>query len=447
MLSKFKDKKVLIFGLGLNQGGVGSAKFFARSGAKVRVTDLKSSDTLKPSIDQLKEFPNIEYSLGGHKNDDIDWANVIIKNPAIKEDNPYIAYAKEKGKVIESDFSIFLEFVNQKKIITVTGTKGKSTTSSLIYEAVKASGKEVVFAGNIGKSILDLIPYLEKDPWIIVEISSFQLQALKDKRFAPYITVITNIYPDHLNYHTNMYSYIETKRLITQFQTPEDFLFLNKDDPILNNPKFTGGLSANIIFYSRDDLPKDFEPMLAGEHNLSNCAAALAVVQRFSVTKDGALKIMQIFKGIEFRLQFIKNWKGFKIYNDSTATNPSATIEALKTLGKNIILICGGMNKNMDYTKLSEAIDERCKALYFLEGDVVDEIICNMKDQTIIEGRFYNLDKLLLTLKQNLESNSYFKKGDIILFSPAATSFNLFQNEFDRGRKFNKAIEKVFQQG
>jgi len=138
-------------------------------------------------------------------------------------------------------------------------------------------------------------------------------------------------------------------------------------------------------------------------------------------------------------------------YNDTTATNPSATIQALKALGikdedkePNVILICGGMNKNMDYKELSETIDWYAKAVYFLEGDVVDEIICNMNEKPIIEGRFDNLEKLLLTLKQNLLENNYFKKGDIILFSPAATSFNLFQNEFDRGRKFNKAVEKVF---
>ncbi len=198
-----------------------SALFFAKKGDDVRVTDLKNEGALKPSLDKLKSYNNISYTFGEHKNEDIDWADIIIRNPAIKDSNPYIKYALEKGKRVETDFSIFLDFADQKKIIAVTGTKGKSTTASLIYEVLKkAEGPErsrrVVFAGNIGKSILDTIPFLKENPWIVVEISSFQLQALKDKHFAPYIAVITNIYPDHLNWHTSMEEYIQAKKIVTK---------------------------------------------------------------------------------------------------------------------------------------------------------------------------------------------------------------------------------------
>ncbi|OGE43230.1 UDP-N-acetylmuramoylalanine--D-glutamate ligase [Candidatus Daviesbacteria bacterium RIFCSPLOWO2_01_FULL_36_8] len=448
-MNSYKGINVLIFGLGLNQGGVGSAKFFATQGANVRVTDLKSEEILKPSIDLLKEFPKIEYSLGEHKNDDIDWADLIIKNPSVKSGNIYIEYAKSKGKKIETDMGIFFNLVDKSKIIGVTGTKGKSTTASLIYEAFKAGGKKTILAGNIGKSVLDSIPLIQKDTLVVLEISSFQLEGLSSHKVSPKYAVVTNIYPDHLNYYPGMLEYISAKRLITQFQTNDDYLFLNKDDVTLNNPKFITGLSANIIFYSKSDLPGDlpagrqgFNPTLMGEHNLENMAAALKVVQIFGLDEKQILQALSDFKGVPFRMELIRTWNGVKIINDTTATTPDAAIAALKSFNEKIILICGGMNKGMDYKKLGQTIDDHAKAVYFLEGDIVDEIIENFGNQSVIKGRFNNFEELLLKLKDDLGGDL---KEDIILFSPAGTSYNLFQNEFDRGRQFNKAVEKIFQ--
>lgn len=464
-MDSYKDKKILIFGLGLNQGGVGSAKFFAKQGAAVRVTDLKSKKILQPSLDQLKNSPNISYTLGKHLNEDINWADLIIKNPAVNPGNKYIEYALKKGKRVEQDMGIFLDFVKhqQIKIIGVTGTKGKSTTASLIYEMLKYQGvkpahlqgvldkSEVLLAGNIGKSVLDTIPFIKPDTLIVLEISSFQLESFSQHQVSPKWAVITNIYPDHLNYYKNMDEYIAAKRIIGLYQTKDDLLFIRKDDPMVDNSKFLGGFKAKIIRFSKNDLPKDFHPHLKGEHNLENTAGAYVLGEIFELDEKTILNTLSQFKGIPFRMELIKNWHGFKIYNDTTATNPSATIEALKALGPkkedeeaNIILICGGMNKGMDYKELSQAIDWHAKAVYFLEGDVVDDIICEMNETPSIMGRFNNIETLLISVKQNIKTNPYFKKGDIILFSPAATSFNLFQNEFDRGRKFNEAVKKIF---
>src|SRR3989344_6391525 len=207
--------KVLIFGLGLNQGGVGAAKFFARQKIQVRVSDLKNKEALKPSLDQLKSY-RIEYILGKHRYQDIDWADLIIKNPAIKPGNPYIKYATKKGKQVETDMGIFLQYVKPSQIIGVTGTKGKSTTVSLIYEVLKKSKGvklshlegglrwHLLFAGNIGKSVLDTIPFIKSDTLVVLELSSFQLQAFRKHRISPKWAIITNIFPDHLNYYQNM---------------------------------------------------------------------------------------------------------------------------------------------------------------------------------------------------------------------------------------------------
>lgn len=436
-MNSWSQKKVLVFGLGLNQGGAGTAKFFASHESNVRVTDLRDKKILQPSIDELKKFPQIEYSLGGHKNEDIDWADLIIKNPAVKRDNKFLEYARKKEKVIETDFGIFFQLVNKSQIIAVTGTKGKSTTASLIYEVLKKNGKKAVLAGNIGRSVLDTLNIIKKNTLIVLEISSFQLEGLLPHKVSPRFAVVTNIYPDHLNYYPNMFEYISAKRLIAQFQTKDDFLFINKDNSILNNSKFVKGLSSSIIFYSKNDLPENFKPTLLGKHNLENYAAALAVAQKFSISKNKAIKAVNKFKGIEFRLQLIKNWNGIKIFNDTTATGPDSAIKALQTFPDSIV-ICGGMNKGMRYQKFVKILEKKAKKVFLLIGDSTDEIKKLIKNKKIIFGTYDDIEKLLKDVKRTAEP------GDTILFSPGATSFNLYKNEFDRGRKFNEAVEKIF---
>ncbi len=444
----YKDKKILILGLGLNQGGVGTARFFASLGAKVKVTDLKSKEILKDSLSQLKDFPDIEYTLGEHKNEDIIWADIIIRNPAIRDNNPYLQCAQEIGKQVETDLSIFLQIANQKKIIAVTGTKGKSTTASLIYEVMKLSGKEVIFAGNIGKSILEVIPFLKNDPWIVVEISSFQLHCLKYKNFSPHIALITNIYPDHLNWHSSMEEYIEAKKIVAKGQTADDFLFISCNK-ILNRDDFLKGIKSQISFFCEEDFSEDNRNIdfpLKGSANLENYAAAESVCETIGIDKNIILQAFQNFRGQPFRMEEIGEYRRIKIINDSTSTNPIATIHALASLGNpNVILIAGGMNKGMEYHKLAAEIEtyNPAKALFLIEGDATDELKKYLRKPFIVKGKgqYNNLDELLNDIKKIAEP------GDIILFSPGATSFNLFQNEFDRGRKFNTAVEKVFGAG
>lgn len=429
--------KVLVFGLGLNGGGVGSAKYFAKHNDEVRVTDLKSADSLKPSADELKKFSNISYTFGEHKNKDIDWADLIIKNPSVKPGNPYIEYAKRQGKEIETDMGIFLQFVKPSQIIGITGTKGKSTTASLIYDVLNKIKPDTVFAGNIGKSVLDTIPFITPETLVILEISSFQLEAFNEKKLSPKWAVISNITPDHLNYYQTMDEYISAKKIIGKYQTKDDFLLIRKHDPVVDQKDFLAELNGNIIRFSKDDLPKNFNPGLSGIHNMENMAAALAVAKTFGIDKKSTLKKLQNFKGVPFRMELIRVWNGIKIYNDTTATGPDAGIRALQTL-PNCILIAGGMNKNMPYEEYVKTLEENAKKVFFLEGDSTEEIKRLIINKDLIAGTYNDLETLLIEAKEMT------KDGDVILFSPAATSFNLFQNEFDRGRKFNEAVRKVF---
>ncbi len=427
--------KVLIFGLGLNGGGVGSAKFFAKKGADVKITDLKEAKILKSSIDQLNKFKNITYTLGQHKFEDIDCADLIIKNPGIKQENPFIKNALKKGKRVEQDMGIFLDFVKPEQIIGVTGTKGKSTTVALVYEILKPQGN-IILAGNIGKSVLDIIPHLRPKTLVILELSSFQLESFDQHQISPKWAVITNITPDHLNYHKNMNDYVNAKQLITKYQTKDDFLIIRKNDPLVDKENFQKG-KAKIIRFSKEDLPAKLKPKLLEEHNLENMAGALSIGKIFKIKPKSATKIFSSFKEIPYRLELIKIWRGVKIYNDTTATSPESGSKALKSL-PNSIVIAGGMNKKMSYKSYVKDLQKYAKRVFFLAGDSTDKIKKSMKKKELIAGEYDNLAKLLTAVKKEV------KRGDTILFSPAATSFNLFQNEFDRGRKFNQTVKKVF---
>ncbi|MBI2011577.1 UDP-N-acetylmuramoyl-L-alanine--D-glutamate ligase [Candidatus Daviesbacteria bacterium] len=434
----YRNKKVLIFGLGLNQGGVGSAKFFAQEKAVVKVTDLKDVKTLKSSIDQLKRYKNIKFILGKHDKKDFSWADLIIKNPAIKPDNTFLKYTNKIGKQVEMDMGIFLQFVKPSQIIGITGTKGKSTTASLIYEVLKTKFHNLIFAGNIGTSVLDKVRQIKENSLVVLELSSFQLESFDKKKVSPKWAIITNIFPDHLNYYPSMKSYVEAKRAIIKYQQPGDTLFLNREDKISTSSEFLKNLYSKIIFTSKDDLPKSFKPSLKGEHNLANIASALLVAKNFEVEESVALSRLEKFKGVEFRMQLVNDYKGVKIYNDTAATNPDAAIAALETFPHSL-LIAGGMNKNLRLNDFAKAIDKYSKQVFFLEGDATNQLKKLMKRKNKIAGVYKNLSDVVQFVKQVA------KRGDVILFSPGATSFNLFQNEFDRGRKFNEAVKKVFQ--
>ncbi len=450
----FKDKKVLIMGLGINGGGLGSTKFFAKAGADVRVTDMMNAEFLKSSMDELKEFSNIEYFLSGYRFEDFEWADIIIKNPSVKPEDEYIAFAKEKNKQIETDVSIFLQFVDRKNVLGITGTKGKSTTSTLTAHILKkVLGEEkVLLAGNIGKSMLDVIPFLSDDSIVILELSSFQLMIFQQNKLSVHRAAVTNIYPDHLNYHGTMEEYIKAKRSIAAYQSEDDLLFIRKSDDVTSSGSFLEGLKAKVeyseVSWILDQVQDDpTSPRLRGAgvlpeilqstHNLENFAQAAKIAESFGVSVEQAIEAVQDFKGVEFRQQLIKTWNGIKIINDTTATTPNAAVVAVKTY-PDCILIAGGMDKGLPYEELAQAFDQYPKAIYFIEGSATDKLKELMKEQEKIRGTWNNFEEILEQVKKAAI------EGDTVIFSPGGTSFNFFKNEFDRGRKFNASVEKVF---
>jgi UDP-N-acetylmuramoylalanine--D-glutamate ligase len=454
-----KNKKVLVMGLGLIGGGVSLIKWLVKQKAKITVTDLKTKNELKPSLRKLKNLP-IKYVLGRHRKIDFKRADLIIKNPAVLNNSPYLEEARKNKIPIETDLSLFFNFF-KGLVIGVTGTKGKSTTSTLIYEILKSAKKKVFLAGNIGKTPLNYLK--NKKKIAVLEISSFQLENLTK---SPQIAVITNIYPDHLDRYRNFKNYLEVKKNIFKYQNQKDFLILNYENKILK--KIISEVPSNVVLFSKKEFKKWPKSELVvyvqknkillkrknkkkivcsikdikiiGEHNLENVLAAIAVSGLLNI-KPKTIKIaLKKIKKIPNRIELIRSFKGVKYYNDTTATNPEATVAALKTFkskNKKIILIAGGSDKKLNYKKLTSLIKKKCKAVILLPGEASLKINRELKK---IKQKIYLAKNMKIAVEIAKKTS---KRGDIVLLSPASASFGLFKNEFDRGQQFIKEVKKL----
>lgn len=419
MKKLFKGKKVTIMGLGLLGGGVGAARFFVKQGAKVLVTDQKTKNELKESIKKLKGLP-IKYVLGKHRKEDFKNTDLVIKNPGVPKNSPYLKIAKKNNIPIKNDVSIFFDLC-PAKIIGITGTKGKSTTATLIYLFLKKKYPKTFLAGNIGVSPLEIIPKITKKSIVVLELSSFELEDLKK---SPQIAIITTLFPDHLNRYRNFKEYIEAKKPIFKYQKKSDILILNYNDP--ETRKFAKEALSTVYFF------KD-----------SNVSAALLVAKIFDIAKGDIKKILSKFKGIPNRQEFIATKKGVKYFNDTTATTPQSVILAIKTFGERfpkakIILIAGGQDKNLDYRNLAKEIQKEVDYLVLLPGTASGKLKGVLKELSSFKR------SLAPSMEQAVRKASELaKKGDIVLLSPGAASLNLFKNEFDRGNNFNKAVKNL----
>ncbi len=430
----FKNKRVVIMGLGLHGGGVGVAKFFAKQKAKVLIADLKTKEQLKESVEKLKGF-DFEYSLGGHKKEDFENADLIVKNPDVADSSPYLEIARKNNIAVETDISLFFKYC-PGYIIGITGTKGKSTTSSLIYHFLKTKYKKVFFAGNIGVSPLEFLDKIKKGDKVVLELSSFELENLNQ---SPQMAIITNILSDHLNRYASMSEYIEAKKNIFKNQNKKDILILNYDDEIARG--FAKQAKSKVYFYSLKTKPamnfKDFK--LLGKHNQYNLLAAVSAVKLLGVSNERIRKAIKNFKGVSARQEFVKEIKGVKYFNDTTATMPDAAISAIDSFNvefpkSRIILIAGGQDKNLDYKKFAEKVKESVCHLVLLPGTASLKI----KKELVGWNKITEVFSMENAVKK---AGLLAQKGDIVLLSPAAASFNIFKNEFDRGDKFINAIK------
>jgi len=437
----FKNKKITVMGLGLLGRGLGVVKFLSKLGADLIVTDLKDETALKPTLDQLKNCRNIKYILGQHRFEDFKNKDLIIKAAGVPLDSIYIEEARKNKIPIEMDASLFAKF-SKAVIIGVTGTRGKSTTASLIYEILKKGGKKVYLGGNIkGTTTLPLLKKVQPGDYVVLELDSWQLQGFGDSKISPHISVFTNLMPDHLNYYGgSMKKYFNDKANIFCHQTRKDYLILGNSARQAIKKFYKKPIRSRVILSSEKDIPKNWTVGLAGSHNLENISYAVAVSTLLGIPKERVRRSVARFKALPGRLEFVKKYKGIKIYNDTNSTTPEATLAGLKTLSqnKNIVLVMGGSDKKLGMESLTESLPKYCKAVVLLPGTGTEKIknnISALKNLKIVYA--VNL-KNAISKAIKLSSD-----GDVILFSPAFASFGMFKNEYDRGDKFLEIIKNL----
>ncbi len=431
-----KNKKITVMGLGLLGRGIGDVKFLAKEGAKLTVTDLKTDKQLSKSVAQIKNL-SVDLVLGQHRKKDFINKDFILKAAGVPLDSPFIKTAREHEIPIKMDDSWFAEYC-PCPIIGVTGTRGKTTTTSLIYEFLKLTGKKVYLSGNIvPQATLPLLKKVKVNDLVVLELSSWQLQGWSEEKISPHIAVITNIFPDHLNYYKTMVAYVNDKKAIYKYQTPDDYLILNRDNPY--SEIFAKEAKSKIIWFSDKDVPKNWRLQIPGKHNLSNVAAAIKVAEIFKIKQNKIKNTVEQFLGVPNRLELLRYYKGIKYYNDTTATTPDAVIAALKSFNQKIVLLAGGTDKKLDFKKLAKEIKQNVKALILFEGSATEKLVKELKKNNFNKNIIF-VDSMSEAFKQ---AKYILQPGDIFLLSPGAASFGMFNNEFDRGEQFKKQVLKI----
>lgn len=449
----YKDKKIAILGFGIE--GRDLALFLLRQGVRITVFDKKPEGELDFSgIDKsvITNFTGEKYLDRGLG--DFDY---VFRSPGVYRYIPQIVDAESKGVKISSAIKLFFDTC-PAKIIGVTGTKGKGTTSSLIYEILKSAGKDVFLAGNIGVPYLGLLPKLTKKSWVVLEISSFQLI---DMDVSPHVAVVLNITQDHLDWHKDLNEYLDAKRNIVKHQKNTDFAVINADYELPRS--FSDLTKAKIIYFSRKKkvkgayclngklyLSADGEKLLGerkeiqlrGGHNLENIAAASTVGGILGVDPGTTWKTVTSFKGLEHRLELVGKVKGITFYNDSFATGPQSTIAAINSFSEPLTVILGGSEKGLDYKDLGEEISTATNVISLILIGQVRLKIADALEKTGYEGKVIDMGNAPMNeIVQEAILNT--PKGGVILLSPAAASFDMFKNYKDRGRKFKSAVKAL----
>ena len=463
----FADKKITLMGLGLLGRGLGDAKFFAEAGADLIITDLKTETDLAPSVAALANLRDtqgnpakITFHLGEHRLEDFENRDLIVRAPNAPLDSPFLAHAREHGIPIEMDSALFTKLATSNSdasktptIVGITGTRGKSTVTHLIYEILRAAStadkanRKIYLGGNVkDTATLPLIETVAANDAVVLELDSWQLQGFEEDKISPHIAVWTNFMPDHMNYYRgDMDRYFADKAAIARFQKPGDFFIAPHDIKEKIEARF-GVLAGNYI--EPLALPTDWEIALPGEHNRINAALATAATRALGISDEIIKKTLKDFHALPNRLEFLGEKNGIKFYNDSNATTPEAAVVALEALGKDgttnarpLVLIAGGSDKELDFAPLAAQIAEDEK---------------NIKKIVLFEGKAS--EKLKALLPENIATrvtmapnmNDAFgaaiaaaQPGDTILLSPAATSFGIFKNEYDRGEQFTDLFSKA----
>lgn len=462
----FKGKRITVFGVGLNRGALATIRFLAEAGVReVIATDIKTKEELEPTIAELAKYKNITYVLGQHRSEDFTHVDMVVKNPAIPWTNEYIKLALVHKIPVEMDASLFIQLM-KRPIVGVTGTKGKTTTASLIAHILKQSGEPIVSAGISQVGFLDALAKLEGDSTVVAELSSWRLSSFAAHEYSPHIAVVTNIYPDHLNYYKKMAAYVADKEFIFRFQKKDDCLILNRDNE--GTRAFALKARGRVVWFSEHELldgegvflrseavwertaggERELFPWpkvdLLGMHNKSNILAAIAAARNHGLSEQSIQKALESFKGVPHRLEFVGERDGVRFYNDTAATMPEAAIAGIRSFGQPVVLIAGGADKDFDYAELALAFVTIPKSVILLQGSGTKKLLPLMEKEAAAQGKPGVIFPVVASMEDGLQvALDEARTGDVVLLSPGMASFGLFRNEFDRGDQFRAGVKQL----
>jgi UDP-N-acetylmuramoylalanine--D-glutamate ligase len=443
-----KDKHVLVVGLG--KSGVASAQFLQARGAKVTVSDSKSPEQLANEIPALLDR-GIAVETGGHGERTFRGQDLIVVSPGVPSDSAPLIQARAQGVPIIGEIELAAQFL-QGRIIAITGSNGKTTTTTLTGEILAASGFPVVVGGNIGTPAISLVEQTTPETFVVLEVSSFQLETVQT--FRPFISSILNITPDHLDRHRTLEAYVNAKARVFENQSATEYCILNADDPAASaltsrvpcqvrhfsrRSEVAAGtfVRAGKIFFRDGAHEQDVLPVedisLKGAHNLENVLAAVCMATLAGCPAGKIRQAVSAFKAVEHRLEFVAEIAGVRYYNDSKATNVDATIKALESFPANIHLILGGKDKGSDYSVLNGLLRERVKRVYTI-GAAAEKIASQIQQaaEIIPAGTLENA-------VQHAAATA--TRGDVVLLAPACASFDQFQSYEHRGRVFKELVK------
>lgn len=448
-----RGKRVLVMGLGLQGSGMAAARYLVEQGAVVRVTDMKSAEVLAPSVKALEGLP-IEFVLGQHREEDFLWADIVIRNPGVPSSSPYLRLAREHGARIEMEIGLFF-LACPGRIIGITGTRGKTTTTTLLYEILKAAHTTVVLGGNVaGVETLSLLSSITAETLVVLELSSWQLEGLAPHRISPSLSIMTNVYPDHLNTYSGMEEYAEAKANIFRYQTAQDIAVFNYDNPWTR--RFGEEATARTWFtslerggsFARGSTAIDpfifTHTPLPGRHNLENILLATTAARLLDIPDEIIASTVQAFHGVAHRLQEVRIVHGVRFVNDSTCTTPVAGQVGLQAFEEPLVLIAGGNTKHLPLEQWPATIVQRCRDVILLPGSGTDELLPAIQHEAQRQGVASPVRGVYDNFQSAMDSAlSFTHPGDTLLFSPGFTSFGMFLNEFDRGNQFIEYVRAL----
>lgn len=460
----YRGRRVTVMGLGLFGGGVGAARFFAQRGAQVTVTDKRHEADLKPSIQALADLP-IRYVLGRHDTDDFRGADILVVNPGVPDDSPLVAMARGAGAQIEREINLLFKLTANNPKIGVTGSNGKSTTTALLGAMLRLADPRTLTGGNLGGSLLEETAALPEGAPLVLELSSFMLDGLRELAESPEVAVVTNLSPNHLDRHRTVERYYEAKRVILDFQDASGFAVLNWDDPELRN--WAAHVRGRAIWFSTQEEPDGDAAFmdgaklvvrigggeevvalqqtlrLPGKHNLANALAASAAALAHGVKPWQIAEALATFNGLPHRLEAVaRSPKNVTFYNDSIATTPESAICALHAFDGPTTLIAGGYDKGSSFYELGIAIAQRARRVILL-GSTAAKI----EESITRAARELQRTPQILHAKDLPEAAQMAATGavpgEVVLLSPACASYDMFINFQERGNQFAHLVRNL----